>query len=385
MHDKTIVIGADVVPTKTNEKFFKDGDAEHLLGKELLDILDAADFTILNLETPLTDTVSEIRKCGPCLRASSDTIYGLKRINSHLYTLANNHILDQDVQGLFSTMQCLEGHDIAYAGVGASLEEASKPYIVELGGVSIGVYCCTEHEFSIVTENRAGANPYDPLYSFDHVRELKSKVDLVIVLYHGGKEHYRYPSPELRRTFRKFAECGADYVIAQHTHCIGCMEQYLENTLIYGQGNFLFDHSESEFWKTSLLLKININEDKTHSIQILPLVKKGECVRLAAGDVKKEIYDEFKHRSEQIREPGFIENQYRKFAEEYLPEYLGTFSGIKRSLLHRVINKLSGYRYEKWQMNRKYDSDKLVGIEDFIECEAHRELLLEGIRRSVEK
>jgi len=55
------------------------------------------------------------------------------------------------------------------------------------------VYTCAEHEFTIATENTPGANPFDPLESLDHIQELKSKCDFVLVLYHGEKAHYRYP------------------------------------------------------------------------------------------------------------------------------------------------------------------------------------------------
>ena len=142
--------------------------------------------------------------------------------------------------------------ELIFQVLGENLSKAREPYIRTIDDVRLGVYCCTEHEYSIATNTQAGANPYDPLFSFDDVRELKKACDYVIVLYHGGKEHYRYPSPLLQKVFHKFAEVGADLVIAQHTHCIGCMEKYGGSTLVYGQQGILpFDHSKSDYWKTS--------------------------------------------------------------------------------------------------------------------------------------
>ena len=43
--------------------------------------------------------------------------------------------------------------------------------------------------------------------------ELKKQCDYVIVLYHGGKEHYRYPSPYLQKVCRKIVDKGADIVV----------------------------------------------------------------------------------------------------------------------------------------------------------------------------
>ena len=63
--------------------------------------------------------------------------------------LANNHIMDHGESGLYSTIELLKEHNIDYVGVGKSLSEAQKPYIIEKDGQRIGVYACAEHEFSI--------------------------------------------------------------------------------------------------------------------------------------------------------------------------------------------------------------------------------------------
>lgn len=254
-----ILIGADLVPTQSNYHLFQIGAVDELIGYDLKRELRNADFTIFNLEVPLTDRIEPIEKCGPNLRAPVDTIKGLKSINPHFFSLANNHILDQGRHGLENTIEVLDWAGIGYAGAGANLEEAKKPYIVEIQGIKVGIYCCAEHEFTIAKKHEAGANPFDPLESFDHISQLKQKCDFVIILYHGGKEYYRYPSPNLQKVCRKFVEKGANCVVCQHSHCIGAMEEWKvesgqKGVIVYGQGNFLFDYSESEFWKTSLLI-----------------------------------------------------------------------------------------------------------------------------------
>lgn len=255
-----IIIGADIVPTDTNKELFLSGNVNELIGKDLHTIFSSAGLKIFNLEVPLTNVETPIEKCGPNLISPTTTIQGIKAIGVDFLTLANNHILDQGEQGLYSTMDVLSNNDIAFAGAGSNLNEASKPYIFEIDGKKIGIYCCAEHEFTIASETTAGANPFDPLESLDHIKELKSQTDYVIVLYHGGKEHYRYPSPYLQKVSRKFVEKGADLVVCQHMYCIGCEEKFLHGTIVYGQGNSLFDHSESEYWETSLLINIsNLN------------------------------------------------------------------------------------------------------------------------------
>jgi len=376
-----LIIGADLVPTESNVEYFNRGDARHLFGDELLDILEQAEYRIFNLEVPLTDTENPIAKCGPNLIAPASAIQGYKAIGADVLTLANNHILDQGADGLSATCRLLEQNKIGFLGVGNTPEEAAKPYQLECGGKKVGIYACAEHEFSIVTERSPGANPFDPLESPDHVAELKKRCDYVVVLYHGGKEHYRYPSPNLQKVCRKLVEKGADLVICQHTHCIGCEEKYRGGTILYGQGNFLFDHSSSEYWQTCLL--VQVNDD--FSISYIPLVKKNETVRLAGSTESQAIMADFKKRSLEIRKTGFIEEKYAKFAKSMLDGYLLALSGTRKNLLFRGVNKLSGHRFVKWILKHKYNKDNLLMIENYVNCEAHKELFLYSVQAANRK
>lgn len=377
-----ILIGADIVPTKSNYSYFKNGDVDSLIGTELKELLDAADFTIFNLEVPLTNSVSPIDKAGPNLIAPTDTIDGLKAINPHFFTLANNHILDQGRQGLDSTIDVLKSAGINYSGVGTDLEDAQKPYIDIINGIKIGIYCCAEHEYSIATEYSAGANPFEPLESLEHVADLAKQCDYVIVLYHGGKEHYRYPSPYLQRVCRKFVDKGAGIVVCQHSHCIGSMENWKDGTIIYGQGNFLFDHSKSEFWQTGLLIGLdlekNIKGEVAEKLTYYPLYKQNAFTRLAHDSEKEKILADFYSRSEELDDPHKIAEHYSSFADSFVYEYLNAFYG-KKSVLFRAINKLSGYRFNKWAMDCRFGKKEKIVIRNFIECEAHRELAIEGL------
>ena len=372
----SILIGADIVPTKSNVEQFNKGDAEFLVGDELLKILNDADYRIFNLEVPLTDVCSPIDKCGPNLIAPTSTINGYKSVGVDFVTLANNHILDQGEQGLRSTCDLLRKNNIAYCGVGNNLSIAKAPYIFKFDGKKIGIYACAEHEFSIATEDSAGANPFDPLESFDHVSALSQEADYVIVLYHGGKEHYRYPSPNLQRVCRKFIKSGAGLVVCQHSHCIGCEEKYLGGTIVYGQGNFLFDDSESIFWQTSLLIKV----DNSFQISYIPLVKKENGVRLASKTDADVILESFSKRSKEILAEKFVKQNYANFAQGMLTSYLMRASGIKPGIILRIFNKISGHRLIPWLLHRNYSLSKIRAIENCIACEAHWELFLQGLR-----
>lgn len=369
----SLVIGADLVPTASNYGLFSEGAVDVLFGEELLRVLSDCDFKIFNLETPLTDVPSPILKHGPCLIAPVSTIKGISAIAPSLLTLANNHILDQNVQGLKSTIELLESQHIGHIGAGADLKAASKSCVFEKDALKIGIYACAEHEFSIATDISPGANPFDPLFCLDHIADLKEQCDFVIVLYHGGKEHYRYPSPWLQKACRRMAHKGADLIICQHSHCVGSYESYDDATIIYGQGNFIFDGSNNECWNTGLLIRAVFNDHM--ELEYIPVVRKGNTVRLATGETAKDILSAYENRSRDIQIPGVVEQKYEQLAEEKKINYVRTLRGMGK-----LTGKIDD-RFFKGQLSKRLCTPEyMLAITNYTECEAHQELMLKGFR-----
>ena len=371
------IIGGDLVATKSNMNNFVNGDINKIVDKRIIDELNSVDFRLFNLEVPLTDKVEPIIKLGPNLIASTNAIQGIKKLNPSLLCIANNHIMDQGEQGLFSTINLLDQYNIDYVGAGENLTKAYKPYIIEKAGKRIGIYACAEHEFTIATDEKAGANPFDSLESLDHIYNLKQKCDYVIVLYHGGKEHYRYPSPYLQKVCRKIVEKGADLVICQHSHCIGAFEQYKDSTIVYGQGNFLFDLCDDECWKTGLLIKILFGEKM--AVQYIPILKNKNGITKAINEEKNKILEAFYERSNKICERNFIYNEYNKFTILNGEYYLYGFAGYNKFKIK--LDQL----FKGKIIKSRYNIKKLVELQNFIECEAHRELILNLINEKKSK
>ena len=380
MEKMYLLIGADIVPTVSNVELFIKGNVKELVGIELLSLLNNAAYRIFNLEVPLANHEDPILKQGPNLIAPTSAINGYRCLGIDLFTLANNHILDQNVQGYYSTVKTLDKAGINYVGAGNNLADAERPYVFSFAEKKVGVYACAEHEFSIAKESTPGANPFDSLCSLDHVNELKQICDYVIVLYHGGKEHYQYPSPNLQKICRRLVDKGANLVICQHSHCIGCEEKFKNGTIVYGQGNFLFDYQNNEYWNTSILIKV----DELFNVSYIPIIKSGNCIRRAEKEKEDEILKEFRMRSEQVTSPGFVEERYCEFAIANLAKYLNKIKG-KESLLYKVVNKLFGNRLRKRTIIQKYDDKHLITLWNFIDCEAHNELFLKGIQCFIKK
>jgi poly-gamma-glutamate synthesis protein (capsule biosynthesis protein) len=363
-----IIIGSDLGPTKSNFSFFSSGNIDQIVDHKLLEILSSADLRIFNMEIPLISKGTPIMKDGPVLGAPVSTIQGIKVLNPSVLTLANNHILDNGEEGLLSTMEQLSSHEIEYVGAGRNIDESSRPLIIEKSGRRIGLYACAEHEFSIAGETNPGANPFDPLESPDHITRLKAECDYLIVLFHGGKERYRYPTPNLQKVCRKMISKGADLIVCQHSHCVGSKEDYENGTIIYGQGNFLFDRHNDEFYQTGLL--INVKLDTKIEVDFVPIQKKGNGVGIPDIKLGQEILAGFQQRSEAIKDSGFVERQFDKYCTENGQYYLATLAGLGKTIrrIDKVLNRpLTRLIYSKSKLNT---------IQNHFECETHREIVL---------
>lgn len=372
-----IYIGADLVPTDINKALFENGNGEALVGKELYEILKQSDLNVFNLEVPLTDVETPIVKFGNNLIAPTKTIHGYKALEPIFLTLANNHSLDQGEEGLSTTLNLLKDQDIAHAGAGSSLKEAKKPFIFEKEGIRIGFYLCAEHEFTVASCHTMGANPFDVLESFDEVLALKEQCDYVIVLYHGGKEFYRYPSPMLQRYCRKFIDRGANLVICQHNHCVGSREDYNGGSIIYGQGNFIFNSefyiNHKEFVKDSLLIRVEATKD-SFIVSEVPIRSTEMGTRQATESEADETLTAYKQRSENIKDAHFVAQAYKDFADTHIKRYLREFIG--RSCIIRAINALFGRKLMQLILGKT----SYLAIQNYLECEAHHELFLRGIK-----
>lgn len=297
-----LLIGADLVPTSVNESDFINGNTEALFG-DVCRLAEGYDRLIVNLECALTNHEGKIKKFGPNIKCSPECVNAIKKLGVTDVMLSNNHVLDYGVRGLRDTMEALQGAGIPYTGVGENDTDSRKPYFFEEGGKRIGIINVCEHEYTYALPNRLGANPFDPFLTMQDIRMARRLCDRLIVIYHGGKEYCRYPSPRLYNLAHEMVHCGADVVIAQHSHCIGCYEKYMGAHIVYGQGNFNFvfaGYDCPECWHTSLLVGLDIEDDI--DISFYPLVETPGGCDLAKGEAARDILFEFEKRNASLRD-----------------------------------------------------------------------------------
>ena len=344
-----LIIGGDISVKEDCWELF-DTCQHNKLFNDVLNEFEKADRVIVNLECAVTDKNTPIKKIGPNLKAPINTVKTLKNAGVTDCILSNNHIFDFGKLGVEDTINELNKHGINYTGYGKNNVDARKDLIITDGKIKIAVIAVCEHEYTYALDNREGAREYDPYDTNDDIVEAKKNNDYVIVIYHGGKEECRYPSPRLLKLCRSMVKHGADVVLCQHSHCIGCYEKFQNGHILYGQGNFHFVSKNFEtkedggyMWNTGLIAEIEIN-DKIE-IKFIPTIVDGASIRLANESEKARILSELNERSKSL-----LDNSWYEYFREYA---------------------LAQERY------RIFPKDQQEEISHFFDCEAHTDMCKE--------
>ena len=257
-----LIIAGDFCPRARLAKQIEQRNFQEIFPNNLLDIIKSADYSLVNFESPIIEKdFKPIKKCGPNLECTADAAVALKYAGFTAVTMANNHILDYGTDGLYKSIDCCKSNGLDVVGVGKNLQEAERILYVEKAGKKLAIINCCEHEFSIATETTGGANPLNPIRQYYCIQKVKKNADYVLVIVHGGHEHYQLPSPRMQETYRFFVDAGADAVVNHHQHCYSGYEVYNGKPIFYGLGNFCFDWNgtPSKMWTEGYLVEIDFN------------------------------------------------------------------------------------------------------------------------------
>ena len=228
-----------------------------------------ADYSIVNFECPVVvGKAKPLAKQGPNLRCDENGVKAVKYAGFDCVTLANNHFLDYGEKGVKETIATLEANDIDHVGGGMNFDAAAQILYKDIAGKRLAVVNCCEHEFSIATATTAGSNPLNPVQQYYAIKEARKKSDYVLVIVHGGHEHFQLPSPRMVETYRFFVDAGADAVVNHHQHCYSGYEVYHNKPIFYGLGNFCFDNPSfhSGFWTEGYAIIIDFSDALGFSI-----------------------------------------------------------------------------------------------------------------------
>lgn len=366
----TVLIGGDTFPGYFEQDFVK-AEIHGVFGDLLVD-LHSADLTVVNLETPLTDTGEPIRKVGPHFRTAPEAANGLRAAGIDAVTLANNHILDYGEVGIRQTVEVLREVGIVSFGAGRNLREASQVAVFEQNNVRVALLGMAEHEFSIANDHSWGANPID-LIRFvelmDELEALADPIDHLVILLHAGNEYYEYPSPWLQRLCRFLIDQGASAVICQHSHVAGTYELYNGRLIVYGQGNFVYGRKGALHGREGFLVKLVLQKNGvTNPIEIIPFIRTEIGLRRMTDLEESNFFRSIDKRNQVLQSPQELDRMWRAFVSSRKHAMLSRLTGLPRlisALIHRV--GLTDWWFAKYDFGPSLN---------YVKCESHRQVLI---------
>ena len=373
-----IAIAGDYLPLNRVSELAKERKFDEVMG-EVKTTLRECDYRIVNFECPVcTSDTPSIDKTGPSFKCDASAVELLTYAGFDCATLANNHFFDFGQPGVDETLATLEQSGIDHVGGGPNLQVASKTLYKQLKGKTVAFINCAEHEFSIATEQSGGANPLDPVRQYRAIRESRCNADYVVIIIHGGIEHYDHPTPRMQETYRFFIDAGADAVINHHQHYPNGYEIYHDKPIVYGLGNFCFDlpRYHNSLWNIGYVAVITFGDDGVE-LQTLPY---SQCDTMPKVTFLKEkglesFLGNMNELNKVITTPGALKNEYEKFLERTI--------GKHASLLTPYAKRWARALYEKNLLPSYYPKKKWIELLNNIECESHRERFVNFIKHKI--
>ena len=351
-----------------------------LIDQSLKDLFTSSDINIVNLEVPVTESISKILKTGPNLKAHRQSIAEIfKTLHVKVATLANNHLMDYDEQGVADTLAFCKEEKVQTVGGGMNLEEASKTLYLDTEEGKIAVVNFAENEWIPATTTSAGFNPMDIIDNTRQIRDASKNADYVIVVIHGGHEYYNFPSPRMVKQYRYYAEQGADIVVGHHTHCISGNEEYKGVPIYYSLANFLFDqHSTYEDWYSGLVLEVNIKDKKiTTSLHPVAQAKETFCLSLKSVNEKEVVFSRIDGFNQIIIEDRALKDNWKKYIEMQSASYLNFWTPLAY-----IKNRFFKALFTRLKINF-INKTTLALYLNLIRCESHRDISREVLRKKV--
>lgn len=372
-----VFVAGDICPIGRLSEPFEAGACEALFG-DALALIRSCDFAVANLECPLGGPeLRPIAKSGPNLRGPLGAAATLRKSGFGAVGLANNHIMDFGGAGLESTEAACADAGLGTFGAGSRLAEARRLYIVPLKGVRVAFLAVAEDERCLASASGPGANPVDPIWVVRTLAEHRGRFDRLVVLVHGGNEGFAYPAPWLREQCRFLVEQGADVVVCQHSHCVGSMETHGKGTILYGQGNFIFDYADhGALGGQGLGMVLTFHEGRPAEVALHPIEQApgGGGIRLAAAP--DAVLERLRAQSEVLADPDRYGRAWVAFCDQRRAGFLARMFGFGKWL--QRLNRRG------WMFRHLAGAD-LLRIYNLVSCESHRSALRTALDGMIER
>ena len=258
--------------------------------KGVAPVFRSADYTMINLECPVTDIVSSAKK-SHVFRADPSLLKGLRSVGVTHAVLANNHTLDQGDAGFIDTVRNLAKAGIEAVGVAKGNPETVSPEIIEKDGIKIAVFAVNMIKVSSQVRKPSEIGPCEA--SEEDMRAYVRSFHVlhpevhVIVFLHWGEEYSLFPTEEQTAFAHALIDAGAAAVIGCHPHVIQGVEVYHGRPIAYSLGNLLFDQDLPET-QTGLIITLVFGQDSMTGVT-LHKVRQINAAPHLAGEMKLDL------------------------------------------------------------------------------------------------
>ena len=208
------------------------------------------DFTIINLEGPLTDSSSGAQSKTFAFRGPTAYSAIMTGSSVEAVTLANNHAEDYGKAGYDSTKQVLENAGITY------VEKDKTALHTTERGLKIGLYASS---FANITKKGIQ----------NGIAQLrKDGAEIIICAFHWGEEGV-YRADATQQKMAKIAiDAGADVVYGHHPHVLQKIEKYNDGYIFYSLGNFSFGGAALPGDYDTALLQLDVIRDENGKVSL---------------------------------------------------------------------------------------------------------------------
>jgi poly-gamma-glutamate capsule biosynthesis protein CapA/YwtB (metallophosphatase superfamily) len=262
--------------------------------------LSDADLTVVNLETAIATGGTPEDK-NYTFRTPPSALDALQAAGVDVVTMANNHGVDYGRTGLEESLDAKHNGPIDVIGIGEDDDEAFAPAIHDIRGTKIAVIGATAFPLDPTVENwpagpgEAGiAVAIDPERLLEEVREVRSKVDVVITYLHWGTERESCPNASQRELASELEEAGVDLIVGAHAHVLQGAGRLGDAFVAYGFGNFVWYSQNTPREATTGVMKVTLDGRKVSRMKWTPAyIQSSGVPEPATGSRKEDMISDF--------------------------------------------------------------------------------------------
>lgn len=252
------------------------------------------DVTFGNLECAVSERGTPKDKVYK-FRAEPRTLEGVRDAGFDVLTLANNHIMDYNLNATLDTMTHIEEYGMKHTGLWYLNEDADnatiqRPAVVESKGVRFAFLGYGEnltYDYA-ATDTVPAPVPTRMSVMKRDIEHAKTVSDVVVVSIHWRRwPQYIYEADQGQIDMcRELCDSGADILANHGPHTLQEIEYYNGSLIFYSLGNAVFDLPRTESHR-SMIAMLKMKGTQLADLELVPIVMNDHNQFIPRGNILK--------------------------------------------------------------------------------------------------